>query len=542
MGFFRASYLSEVVFESELIQRRLAGGSSETRTEWLDRLFSAADSAIGLESAYAGPTPNPCNLNCAPYDSLCMIRQSQCAENQLLQQMASFNQNLQQYSPQFIKMNKNWADTNQQLGQMNKNWAETNAEYKRTNDMLAQFMDPGHAFAWAMESAAGAALGVAAVSIGIDLLSMGGKAIYEAITGEEEHKAIIEKFNNAKDLWTTTSKAAADLEKSIDALLFLKQTEKLFGISRADVINKTNYELAIKRSQLRNASAKLDELTGRNDGNPTEQEAECIKVMGGRAAVLTGEIDVLQRKLEQYEKADDDNTMCKKLKDGMMALRAMEDKLQDARGAILRGQDDWGMEFSKGIKAAEGDFEFARNNNETVHAHEQARAEKEYKEAKRKQYEWKRDWIMWCEGQKASDVPVVGWTSQIPVVGGWRFGFEKECQGEFMDKHYRTFQQNMADIDFGYLKDKQSEQARYDIASSNSSKLWFDYRTKLAARSDMREWFTQLERDQICLHDENNCTGASQEGLVMSRFEHLAKMGEDIGRECVSYKKPANFN
>ncbi len=535
---FRMAYMDSVVLESELIQRRLAG-VTEGQLPWLEKMFTWVDRNASLfAKAYAEGCPV-----CTPGDTICMMSASSCNEAQMVTQMQQFNNNIGQTNTQLGIANGNWSQTNSQLatanGQLatananwaqtnqvgaaaNKNWADTNKELHRSNDLLQNFMKPENAFLFAAATAAGAAVGAMAVSLAVDALVAGGKAIYEAITHEQEEAKILERFKQAREVWEKTSLAARDLEKVIDSLLYLKTISKSFGLTREQMIEKLGVSKASSEAALRRAKGQLDEAT--NSDN-----AACIEKYSNETAQLTdlvGNVSSLRTKLQDPLT---EAAICTNLKQDLGKLTAAEGMLQKARASILGGHDVWLKSWGDENEQARKDLERARSKTRDIVLRTVKMANADQTKALDEQNDLRSRYISACMAKDCNflgDIPLIG----LPIREGWR----PECSRKFdASPQGHRFQTRVKEINKAHDSQLAEAGREYNQAKPQSADEYFHNPTMVAELRGYDSWFDQVRDEQACLSNPRACTanGANQKGM-MTRFNALAAKGKQIDEVC----------
>jgi ribosomal protein S15P/S13E len=336
IAMFRTAYFSSVALESEILQRNLARGPKDPKT-WLEQWLFSWNSSSWTNTAYADAAACP---SCASDDIPCLIAATHCSEKALIQEIGALNVNLKIIGTEAIPdLNKNWSSTNVALSEINKSWIGTNAEVKnisteikRTNDALAQFMQPQNAFLWAAASASGAALGTLSVNLAMDALVAGGNAIMEAITHAKEEAQIVDRFRAAREAWEKMTTLSGSIEKTIDQLLGLRALSKTFKMSREELISRLGAKRAESEARLRNVNRLLEEAVDRDN-------QVCIAEFSTESSQLSSVVEEISKLKQHLEAPQADQTLCLQLRNNFQRLRELEDGLQEARAAIYGGRE-----------------------------------------------------------------------------------------------------------------------------------------------------------------------------------------------------------
>jgi hypothetical protein len=371
IAMFRTAYADSFALESELIQRHLAGAMEHPEpwmVHWLEStakgvafnepgLPSDQRYASFLSSWIMGLSPitevaaEPCPT--CPPGSLptCWMQAASCNEQQLNTTIGQLNQtaggmtnaingataqagvangNWANTNVQFGQANANWQQTNAQLAAANKNWQDTNAQFKRTNDMLKQFMD--NSFLFAAETAAGAATGALVVEAAVQGLSFVGSALIEAITHAKDDASRLEAFTKARELWEKTEDSAKQLEAAIDSLLDARQIAKGFGITREQLVSQLASRTMAADIEMDAEKKEAEKFYGVNQA--------CFDEHAGKAAKFKELHDLLDQLKDNIGGAnsDGDQALCNSLITKLRALRQAEGVLQSARLKILAGE------------------------------------------------------------------------------------------------------------------------------------------------------------------------------------------------------------
>jgi len=507
VALFRMAYADTLAGETELIQRELLG-VQDMPVPWLKR---ALEAMVGIPSAHAEGVPCPM---CAPGDIPCQIQQAGCAGTNQQNALGRLSNDVNALSGVATALQP-------QVGVFNKNYAETLKEYRATREMLQNFMRPENLFMFAAASAGGAALGAMAVNAAVDVIAAGGRAIWDAITGEGKAKAILERFKNAREIWEKTSSAAVELEKSIDEMLALKQLAKSFNIPREKVVAQLALQVTIYEAFERKAQKALDDAIERGDGDCASHYAQDLTHYK-QGVVLA---KTLQARLND---PSIDSALCIDLKKKLLKVREAEGVLQEARLAILAGQEQWATEWNAKYKKMEDDVKTAKSLPKKVNLQLVAAAHERYKKARAVEENFRDTQIVACKYKKAPPV-----LRSIPIIAGaFTAANISTCKEWFQQIYGKAYEKRLVDLDLALKKDLEVANSGYTTATQNMNDIKIHNGTVSAEAESYIHWFKQVSDDQACLNNPSACKDANGKQLLMTRFDALAKKTKDIEAAC----------
>lgn len=525
VALFRTAYAAEASIESELIQRQLAGVLEE-RVPWLEKMLKFVDQRLGTAPAYAQSFPSfpkmptgggvpggaiggksGCGSGCASADVSCWIASANCDTSDLSKYMGP---------------DSAIGQLNLQTAQGIEQWKQSNAEMQRMHTTLKNFLKPENAFMWAAASAAGATLGAIAASAAVDAIAAGGKAIWEAITGEKEDARILERFKEARETWEKTSSAAADLEKAIDSMLNLKETARGFGIPRSQLVTQLGAAKAGGEAGLRKATADIDAALARGD-------LACVNDLSHKVAALDDFVAVMSKLRSRMEDPLSDAALCSQLRKNLEKLREAEGQLQIARAKILGGQERWQREWNGQYDEAFADLKRARDNASKVRDRAISAAaggrDKAMRELK----------VIRDEAMGACEVERAGIWGKIPIIGAVRTAWAGPCSRDFYSTaEGRNYIRRWREIDAAYDNAKREAAREYDKAVRSRNDVQLHNPTNEAALRAYNHWFDQVRDEQACLNKETACP-PGQEGGLVTRFQALAKKAGRIDQVCAQH-------
>ncbi len=200
------------------------------------------------------------------------------------------------------------------------------SEYKRTNDLIETFLDPGHAFVWAAAAAAGAVVGTQAVNLAIDGLVMGGKKLMELMKGIKREKDIYGALEELRIRYFQTRNQAVMLERKLDGLLGLLKLQQEGGLSRDSLILNTQDLDELKTDlerEMRVTQGRSDQLYFA-DRPCSDQYHGIYKSVKGVHDLVTG-----YEGIEDTLKGNDQLTVCEKLGEISRLMVKAEIQLSD---------------------------------------------------------------------------------------------------------------------------------------------------------------------------------------------------------------------
>lgn len=222
-------------------------------TRWAALAVLTVSAAGGAAHADASSS-TPCSGSCNSNDIGCLLQQLICGEEDMATSMAGVQTELANLN---TSVDTHWTESNQILSDGLGEIQELSdyvqglgddamslgneylSEYKRTNDLIETFLDPGHAFVWAAAAAAGAVVGTQAVNLAIDGLVAGGKKLMELMKGIKREKDIYGALEEMRIRYFQTRNQAVMLQTKLDGLLGLLKLQQEGGLSRDSLILNT---------------------------------------------------------------------------------------------------------------------------------------------------------------------------------------------------------------------------------------------------------------------------------------------------------------
>ncbi len=551
----RSLYAQPAALESELIQRRLAGVAGR-QLKWPERFALQIKDWMSLPVAYAAD----CGGLCSSLDPGCIALQLSCATNGLSDSLRSVGeirnainmqgnqlsgagnaiaQELSNANSTAQALGKDaraafdegrddanrWAQVYLELGKQGVATADHGvAEVKRLADFFENSVKPGNVFATAAVAAAGAS----AVSVGVDLLLGFGRSLYELMNtpDDKDDPKLDERLRIARENHEKMTAVISDYER----LIHEQMLELLKNVESSRYTHQTAaYYLQATEARIHAVSGHLDEL----DHAPRTAESDACRLEleedRNKLARLHAEITRVSQRMHATQM-----TTCGTLKAAFEKLGDAEVMLYRAGALMLRASNRW-LEVDKrqSLETSENLAAFSQNRLEVA-----ARVELDAREIAEKRIEELRSrpklLLKECIDKRPGymQIPVLSlvWASENAKI-------IKACTEQFDSPEDRAF--TARKILGEKLAVQQAIEARKELEDpqfDQRERLFADTPSELSARRNTMLYFQRtIAREISCAADSTRC----QPSDISAKLRQLKGTKGELDRICYPELSPA---
>jgi hypothetical protein len=356
----RTAYLESFIFESEYLQRGLAGVLDEQRP-WLKRMMSFLNLNWVEKEAFGAlpvlPNSPTANLpdgalggtiasnNLGYPDFGPQITGLTTQVGGVSTQLGGLNSQLQNTNAQLPGVLTTWNSTNQQIGTANTNWSTTNG-------LVEKLLNPQTGFLLGLAAGAGTAMGGAIASLAVSGVSAAAKMLYEvtheAVTHKKRDAEYLDRFEKAMQTYKKIKPEMEALEDQMDHSIVLAKISQAAG-GRERLLLEV--EAAIQReSAIAKHEENLLQTSMKNDYNKQTQKSDLENLVTqphlasldlkcperlDLALATTLRLVKQLKKIQTGLESQTDFDLCKQLDVQMRTLRDSENLLQKSRVALL---------------------------------------------------------------------------------------------------------------------------------------------------------------------------------------------------------------